>query len=212
MESWDSNTLATVKKIPLLTVKAGPRDGEAWVSRLKEEYQALIGYVQSNKANDNDWFTISSNKEGTKWTGKCWYVHELIRYEFDLQFEVPVTYPATPFEIELPQLDGKTAKMYRPGRSASRSTSNPSGRRTPALRRGPRAVPWSRALARRGGAVARGEGRHRPVRKVRRPPRLRRVPADAELPHALQSIKTHPRERAKFSPKPPRRLPRSHFR
>ena len=64
MESWDSNTLATVKKIPLLTVKAGPRDGEAWVSRLKEEYQALIGYVQSNKANDNDWFTISSNKEG----------------------------------------------------------------------------------------------------------------------------------------------------
>ena len=131
MESWDSNTLATVKKIPLLTVKAGPRDGEAWVSRLKEEYQALIGYVQSNKANDNDWFTISSNKEGTKWTGKCWYVHELIRYEFDLQFEVPVTYPATPFEIELPQLDGKTAKMYAAGRSASRSTSNLSGRRTP---------------------------------------------------------------------------------
>ena len=48
------------------------RDGEAWVNRLKEEYQALIGYVQTNKANDNDWFTISSNKEGTKWTGKCW--------------------------------------------------------------------------------------------------------------------------------------------
>ena len=35
-------------------------------------------------------------------------MHELIRYEFDLQFEVPVTYPATPFEIELPELDGKT--------------------------------------------------------------------------------------------------------
>jgi len=31
-----------------------------------------------------------------------------LRYEFDLQFEVPVTYPATPFEIELPELDGKT--------------------------------------------------------------------------------------------------------
>ena len=116
METWDSTTLATVKKIPLLTVKAGPRDGETWVARLKEEYQALIGYVTSNKANDNDWFSIASDKTGTKWTGKCWYVHELIRYEFYLQFEIPVTYPATPFEIELPELDGKTAKMYRGGK------------------------------------------------------------------------------------------------
>ena len=116
IESWDSTTLATVKKIPLLTHKAGPRDGDAWVARLKEEYQALIGYVTSNKANDSDWFTISSDKTGTKWSGKCWYVHELIRYEFDLQFEIPITYPATPFEIELPELDGKTAKMYRGGK------------------------------------------------------------------------------------------------
>lgn len=32
-----------VKKIPLLTVNAGPRDGEEWSKRLKEEYKALIG-------------------------------------------------------------------------------------------------------------------------------------------------------------------------
>eukprot|EP00976_Prorocentrum_cordatum_P117641 1196340-Prorocentrum_minimum.AAC.5 len=34
---------------------------------------------------------ISSNKEGTKWTGKCWYIHNLLKYEFDLQFEIPVS-------------------------------------------------------------------------------------------------------------------------
>lgn len=41
------------------------------------------------------------------------YVHNLIKYEFDFQFELPATYPATAPEIELPELDGKTAKMYR---------------------------------------------------------------------------------------------------
>ena len=165
MESWDSNTLATVKKIPLLTVKAGPRDGEAWTNRLKEEYQALIGYVQSNKANDNDWFTISSNKEGTKWSGKCWYVHELIRYEFDLQFEVPVTYPATPFEIELPELDGKTAKMYRGGKICLTIHFKPLWAKN-ARAASARAVPRPRPVARRGGPVARRPGGHRPVREV----------------------------------------------
>jgi ufm1-conjugating enzyme 1 len=125
---------------------------------------------QWNKANDNDWFTIASDKSGTKWTGKCWcarsraaalcslntsrdglaaarcalrrYIHNLLKYEFALQFEIPVTYPATAPEIELPELDGvraraapcvrtrcgltlrirrrycagKTAKMYRGGK------------------------------------------------------------------------------------------------
>eukprot|EP00232_Nephroselmis_pyriformis_P001430 CAMPEP_0182912896 /NCGR_PEP_ID=MMETSP0034_2-20130328/37755_1 /TAXON_ID=156128 /ORGANISM="Nephroselmis pyriformis, Strain CCMP717" /LENGTH=166 /DNA_ID=CAMNT_0025049589 /DNA_START=70 /DNA_END=570 /DNA_ORIENTATION=- len=116
MAEWDSNTKANVQKIPMLTVKAGPRDGEEWGKRLKEEYTALITYIKNNKATDSDWFTISSNKEGTKWTGKCWYVHNLLKYEFDLQFEIPATYPATAPELELPELDGKTAKMYRGGK------------------------------------------------------------------------------------------------
>jgi len=38
-ESWDTNTLGAVKKIPLLTTRAGPRDGEEWTKRLKEEYK-----------------------------------------------------------------------------------------------------------------------------------------------------------------------------
>ena len=32
------------------------------------------------------------------------------------QFDVPATYPTTAPEIELPELEGKTAKMYRGGK------------------------------------------------------------------------------------------------
>ncbi|KAF4362478.1 hypothetical protein F8388_019761 [Cannabis sativa] len=112
MEGWDPNTKSTLTQIPLLTIKAGPRDGAAWTQRLKEEYKALIAYTQMNKSNDNDWFRISAaNPEGTRWTGKCWYVHNLLKYEFDLQFDIPVTYPTTAPELELPQIDGKTQKF-----------------------------------------------------------------------------------------------------
>lgn len=38
----DDATRKTLSSIPLLRTKAGPRDKEAWVTRLKEEYQALI--------------------------------------------------------------------------------------------------------------------------------------------------------------------------
>jgi ufm1-conjugating enzyme 1 len=38
----DEGTKKTLASIPLLSTKAGPRDGEAWVSRLKEEYESLI--------------------------------------------------------------------------------------------------------------------------------------------------------------------------
>lgn len=50
------------------------------------------------------------------WKGKVWWVHELLRYEFDLHFELPVTYPATAPELMLPALDGLTPKMYRGGK------------------------------------------------------------------------------------------------
>lgn len=38
----DEVTKKTLNDIPLLKTKAGPRDGDLWVQRLKEEYQALI--------------------------------------------------------------------------------------------------------------------------------------------------------------------------
>ena len=104
---------------PLLSppqVNASPRDATAWPARLKEELTALIAYVQANKAADADWFTVSpTDKTGAAWRGKCWYVHNLIRHEFDCEFELPATYPATAPEIRIPALDGKTAKMYRGG-------------------------------------------------------------------------------------------------
>ena len=33
-----------------------------------------------------------------------------------MEFEIPATYPHSPIEIKLPELDGKTVKMYRGGK------------------------------------------------------------------------------------------------
>lgn len=38
----DEATRRVVADIPLLKTKAGPRDEQLWVQRLKEEFQALI--------------------------------------------------------------------------------------------------------------------------------------------------------------------------
>uniref|UniRef100_A0A8B9F537 Ubiquitin-fold modifier-conjugating enzyme 1 n=1 Tax=Amazona collaria TaxID=241587 RepID=A0A8B9F537_9PSIT len=105
-----------VAELPLLRTAAGPRDRNGWAPRLKEEYRALIQYVENNKRADNDWFRLESNAEGTRWFGRCWYIHELLKYEFAIEFDIPVTYPNTAPEIAIPELDGKTAKMYRGGK------------------------------------------------------------------------------------------------
>ncbi|PNH09012.1 Ubiquitin-fold modifier-conjugating enzyme 1 [Tetrabaena socialis] len=69
-ESWDSKTRETVKKIPFLTEKAGPRDKQKWPDRLKQELHALITYIKMNKESDTDWFSIQPNADGTHWSGK----------------------------------------------------------------------------------------------------------------------------------------------
>jgi len=112
----DDSTKQVLKKIPLLKVNAGPRDGDLWLERLKEEYEALITFINNNKQNDSDWFRLESNADGTRWFGKCWHFHKMIKYEFDVEFDIPITYPKTAPELALPELDGKTAKMYRGGK------------------------------------------------------------------------------------------------
>ena len=84
----DEATRKSLSGIPLLKTKAGPRDKELWVQRLKEEFQALIKFVETSKQQDNDWFRLESNKEGTRWFGKCWYIQDLLKYEFDVEFDV----------------------------------------------------------------------------------------------------------------------------
>lgn len=44
--------------------------------------------MKNNKESDNDWFRLESNKEGTKWFGKCWYIHNFLKYEFEIEFDV----------------------------------------------------------------------------------------------------------------------------
>jgi len=73
----DAATKKALSGIPLLRTKAGPRDKEVWAGRLKEEYMSLIKYITTNKEADNDWFRLESNKEGTRWFGKCTSPHLL---------------------------------------------------------------------------------------------------------------------------------------
>ncbi|KAK4527051.1 hypothetical protein GAYE_SCF34G4972 [Galdieria yellowstonensis] len=112
----DDRTKHTVQKLPLLTIRAGPRDKDKWNERLQEELNALIHYVKMNKEQDSDWFYIDCDETGIHWSGKCWYYLDNVRYEFELTFEIPVSYPTTPPELVLPELQGKTAKMYRGGK------------------------------------------------------------------------------------------------
>jgi ufm1-conjugating enzyme 1 len=111
----DPQVKASVARIPLLSVKAGPKDGEAWQERLREEYTSLIACVEANKAAEAHWFTLESNADGTKWTGKCWHYHKQRKFEFNLEIDVSPAYPSAAPDIRLPELDGKTVKMYRGG-------------------------------------------------------------------------------------------------
>jgi ufm1-conjugating enzyme 1 len=40
----------------------------------------------------------------------------MVKYEFKLEFEIPPAYPMSNIELVLPELDGKTEKMYRGGK------------------------------------------------------------------------------------------------
>ena len=39
---------------------------------------SLTRYITNNKEADNDWFRLESNKEGTRWFGKCWHYHNQV--------------------------------------------------------------------------------------------------------------------------------------
>ncbi|RMB88250.1 hypothetical protein DUI87_35362 [Hirundo rustica rustica] len=62
----DAAARRAVAELPLLRAPAGPRDREGWAERLREEYRALIQYVENNKRADTDWFRLESNPEGTR--------------------------------------------------------------------------------------------------------------------------------------------------
>lgn len=98
------------------SVNAGPMDPK-WSQRLEEEILALVSLVEENSENGNDWFNIEPvDDSGIKWTGTCSHVYDMQRYTFKVKFEIPAMYPMAPIEVELPELDGLTSKMYRGGK------------------------------------------------------------------------------------------------
>lgn len=112
--SLDAAASGRDAKLPPLTVRAGPRDAE-WPARHREELVTLIAAVTANRAADREWYTLTCDDTGTRWTGTCWAFHANLRYQFDLLLTLPVTYPAAPPTVSLPGLTGRTAKMYRDG-------------------------------------------------------------------------------------------------
>ncbi len=97
------------------TMNLGPTDPK-WAERLREELVAIVRYVEEAADDDNDWFDVQPvDDKGLKWEGTCWFLYNMKRYRFTVHFEIPAGYPATPIEIRLPELDGKTEKMYRGG-------------------------------------------------------------------------------------------------
>ncbi|BAM38915.1 uncharacterized protein TOT_010000382 [Theileria orientalis strain Shintoku] len=112
-----AETQNSVERIPLCSTNTGPFDNpEDWNTRLNEEFAALISYVEENKQNNTEWFTLDCNDDGTSWFGECWTVHNMKTYKFELELEIPAGYPNAPFDIIIRSLEGKTAKMYRGGR------------------------------------------------------------------------------------------------
>ena len=73
---------------PTATTSAPALSSHTSAARLRPQYQKV------NKEAGNEWFAIESNKTGTRWTGKVWCMHGMRKYEFDLEFELPVAYPS----------------------------------------------------------------------------------------------------------------------
>ena len=73
--------------------------------------------MRHNKSKGEDWVKLAAvDKAGTKWEGTCSVMHEFAEYTFRLTFEIPVSYPVSPVPLAIPELDGKTEKMYRGGK------------------------------------------------------------------------------------------------
>ncbi|KAH7825644.1 putative UFC1, UFM1-specific E2 conjugating enzyme [Monocercomonoides exilis] len=105
-----------LRKIPVMRTNAGPLDKEKWTERLKEEYKSIIAFIKSNQESGDDWFSIESSDDGLHWFGTCSHVYQHLTYEFKFEFDIPTSYPVSAPEIAIPELEGKTVKMYRGGK------------------------------------------------------------------------------------------------
>ena len=114
--------------LPALTVNAGPTEVD-WPARFKEELRAVIALVRQNKQRDEEWFTVTPESNGLRWNGRCWSYFKGLRYEVNFEIIIGVGYPTAPLEILVPDLEGRTVKMYRGGRICTDSHFEPAWQR-----------------------------------------------------------------------------------
>ena len=68
----DASTKKTLATIPLLKTRAGPRDGDVWVDRLKEEYLSLIQVRFTLKQPHNGANKGKLRTERHRWSSKAY--------------------------------------------------------------------------------------------------------------------------------------------
>ncbi|EMP26198.1 Ubiquitin-fold modifier-conjugating enzyme 1 [Chelonia mydas] len=89
---------------------------KAYLEQANEQFSPIAKRLHTEFMDLLTQLVETGKKAVQQWFGKCWYIHDLLKYEFALEFDIPVTYPSTAPEIAIPELDGKTAKMYRGGK------------------------------------------------------------------------------------------------
>lgn len=70
----DNSVKDTVQKIPLLTIRAGPRDGAQWTERLKQELNALIKVVEGRMSIGIIYICMcvyDAEGESVRWDSMC---------------------------------------------------------------------------------------------------------------------------------------------
>ena len=82
---------------------------------------SVLQYVKNNKEADNDWFRLESNPEGTRWWGKAWTIQDMLRYEFDIEFDVNRCECSTSSTRTKFRLDSRHLSDDRTGNRHSRS-------------------------------------------------------------------------------------------
>ena len=97
-----------------ITLRSGQLIQEQW-------YLYKTRYITNNKEADNDWFRLESNKEGTRWFGKCWHYHNQAKNKPYILKASPTTPTGPQEKLSFPQI---CPKMPRNGPKMAKKTQN----------------------------------------------------------------------------------------
>ncbi|KAK1858862.1 hypothetical protein I4F81_001462 [Pyropia yezoensis] len=113
-------------QLPPLTVKAGPL-AEGWPARHQEELATFAAAVEVNRQSQREWFSITPNDTGTRWTGTCWAYFLNRRFQLDVVLTLPPAFPLEPPAVALPALAAATAAAAATATTATTTAATSAG-------------------------------------------------------------------------------------